>query len=104
MKKLTIKNTILAFALLLLISAPFTSFASDKWSETPDLKNDSGIEAIVSGPATFSVKNPAIDMWDETPDLSIEKKDRSIGFGGHSRRVDHFDPDMYVETPDLSLS
>ena len=84
MKKLIINNTILTFALLLLMSAPLTSFASDMWSETPDFKHDSGIDTLVSGSATFSIKNPAIDMWDETPDLLKEKKEQ-IGplEGGH---------------------
>ena len=94
----------LLFAILLLVSAPFTSFASDMWSETPDFNHDSKVDSMVSGAATFSNNNPGIDMWDETPDLSKEKKDQGNVIDVRSRLVDHFDQEMYAETPDLRLS
>lgn len=40
MKNLTIKNTILMFISLVIISVPFSAFATDQWNETPQFSHD----------------------------------------------------------------
>lgn len=104
MKKLKTKNIMLYFAIILWISTPFTSFASDMWKETPNLNHETKIESVINEIAIFTSNLPLIDMWAETPDLSKEKKDDGLVFDIPSRSVDHFDHEMYAETPDLRVS
>ena len=74
MQNLKIKNIFVYFAILLSISAPFTSFASDMWSETPDFNHESKIKSVITETVTYNKNLPLINMWAETPDLSEEKK------------------------------
>ena len=104
MNKLNFKNIMLTLTVFLLISAPFTSFASDLWSETPDLNHETKFESAITQPATLTNNPQLIDMWAETPDLSEEMKDQGVVIDTPSRLVEHFHQEMYAETPDLGLS
>jgi hypothetical protein len=100
MKKI-IKHRIANIIMVIMFTmVPFTDFAADKWSETPDLNNDSEIVSMITRWATFNQKNPVIDIWAETPDLNT-------GNRAHVVEIDNsyiesiFNLEMYVETPEL---
>jgi hypothetical protein len=102
MKNLIIKKIILMSVSLMLISAPFTAFAIDKWNETPEFSHDAEIDTATIGSVWFNYSSPLVDKWAETPDLSAVKEDHGVSIDKASVRVDHFDQKMYSETPELS--
>jgi hypothetical protein len=102
MKNLIIKKIILMSVSLILISAPFTAFATDKWNETPEFSHDADRDTATIGSARFNYTALLVDKWAETPDLAAVKEDHGVSIDKASVRADHFDQKMYAETPELS--
>ena len=102
MKKVTIKKIILMFVSLILISAPFSAFATDSWNETPEFSHDAESATSTIGSVRFNYTSPLIDAWAETPDLSAAREEHDVRIDKASVRVDHLDQKMYAETPELS--
>jgi hypothetical protein len=102
MKNLIIKKIILISVSLMLISAPFAAFATDKWNETPEFSHDAESDNGTIGSVRFNYTAPLVDKWVETPDLSAVSEDHDVIIDRARRNLDHFDQNMYTETPELS--
>lgn len=88
------------FMVLLFTIISVNAFAGDKWSETPNLNDETEILSMTNRSTTLNLINPYSDFWTETPDLNT-------GNLVHSVKIDiphivrFFNPKMYDETPDI---
>ena len=87
--------------LMVLLWLPLAASAADMWAETPDLNDNTGSSAFITGSPTLRNTSVEVDMWAETPHLDNGSENHGVKIEGGARFVRNFNAEMYAETPGL---